>query len=146
MSKIEGDINQQLRQATPREELERQIMSSLVPKNEREHWACREIESLREQLAAVEHDRDNLLNQNVMLREALDRFAPIDLRYKTLPETFAFDVLKARKALAATDDLDGYILCEKEPIAWESPDLYPQIVDHQRRSTDAPLYRPRRPE
>ena len=50
MSKIEGDINQQMMQATPREELERQIMSSLVPKTEREHWACREIESLREQL------------------------------------------------------------------------------------------------
>ena len=38
--------------ATPRKELERQIMSSLVPKNEREHWAAREIESLREQLAS----------------------------------------------------------------------------------------------
>ena len=39
--------------ATPPEELERQIMSSLVTKNEREHWACGEIESLRQQLGAA---------------------------------------------------------------------------------------------
>ena len=35
------------KQATNPEELERQIMSSVVPKNERENWACREIERLR---------------------------------------------------------------------------------------------------
>ncbi len=33
-------------QATPSDELRRQIMSSSVPKNEREHWASREIEWL----------------------------------------------------------------------------------------------------
>ena len=44
--------------------------------------------------------------REVMLREALDRFALIDLRFETLPETFAFDVLGARKALADTADLE----------------------------------------
>jgi len=34
-------------QATPRAELERQIMDSNVPKNEREWWAAREIERLQ---------------------------------------------------------------------------------------------------
>ena len=57
------------------------------------------------------------------------------------------NIRSANKALAATEaDFGQYILCEKEPVAWENPDLYPQIVDHQRRSTDAPLYRARRPE
>jgi hypothetical protein len=37
--------------ATPAEELERQIMSPSVPKNEREHWAAREIERLRAKLS-----------------------------------------------------------------------------------------------
>ena len=92
-----------------------------------------EIESLRELLAqaeinfALEHDDKVELEQQlaasqkreVMLREALDRFALIDLRFETLPETFAFDVLGARKALTATEaDLGGLILCEKEPVQW----------------------------
>lgn len=37
---------------TPDSILEHQIMSSTVPKNEREHWAAREIERLREALLA----------------------------------------------------------------------------------------------
>ena len=75
------------------------------------------IEMLADQLAAIEHDRDNLLNQVVMLRGALERFALIDLRFETLPETFAFDVLGARKALTATEaDLGGLILCDGKPV------------------------------
>ena len=45
------------------------------------------------------------------------------------------------QALAATDDMSQYILCEKDPVAWENSELYPEIVDHQRRTTDEPLYR-----
>lgn len=41
-------------QATPREELERQITSYTIAKNEREWWACREIESLRARIAELE--------------------------------------------------------------------------------------------
>lgn len=36
--------------STPADELRRQIMSSMVPKNEREHWACRRIEELEKAL------------------------------------------------------------------------------------------------
>lgn len=35
------------KEATPDKELERQITSSMVPKNEREHWAAREIDRLQ---------------------------------------------------------------------------------------------------
>jgi len=41
-------------QATPREELERQITSYTFAKNEREWWACREIEKLRARIAELE--------------------------------------------------------------------------------------------
>jgi predicted RNase H-like nuclease (RuvC/YqgF family) len=36
--------------ATPREELRNQIMSSVIPKNEREWWANRTIEQLEREL------------------------------------------------------------------------------------------------
>ena len=39
--------------ATPHDELIRQLMDSCVPKTEREHAACREIERLRALLAEV---------------------------------------------------------------------------------------------
>lgn len=39
--------------ATLSAELERQIMSCNEPKNEREWWACREIEKLREEIATL---------------------------------------------------------------------------------------------
>lgn len=42
-------------EATPVKELRRQIMSSMEPKNEREHWAARRIEELEKSL-------NNLLN------------------------------------------------------------------------------------
>jgi predicted RNase H-like nuclease (RuvC/YqgF family) len=38
--------------ATPREELRNQIMSSVIPKNEREWWANRTIEQLERELNA----------------------------------------------------------------------------------------------
>jgi 5-formaminoimidazole-4-carboxamide-1-beta-D-ribofuranosyl 5'-monophosphate synthetase len=41
-------------QTTPKEELERQMLSYSVPKNEREWWACREIEELRKRIASVQ--------------------------------------------------------------------------------------------
>lgn len=41
-------------EATPASELERQIMSPSVPKNEREWWAAREIERLRDAVEAMQ--------------------------------------------------------------------------------------------
>lgn len=40
-------------EATPREELLRQLLDSRTPKNEREHCAAREIEALRKGLSAA---------------------------------------------------------------------------------------------
>jgi len=53
MSKITGELNAEMMKAcaaTNPQELERQIMYSIVPKNEREHWAAREIKHLRNRL------------------------------------------------------------------------------------------------
>lgn len=41
-------------QATPPGDLRNQIMSSLVPKNEREHWAARHIGQIERQNAKLE--------------------------------------------------------------------------------------------
>ena len=69
------------------------------------------IEMLADQLAAIEHDRDNLLNQVVMLREALEFYASPD----TAADWEQDHGQTAQAALAATSDLDRLILCEKEP-------------------------------
>lgn len=45
--------------ATPWRELEAQIMDPNVPKNEREHWAAREIQRLRDLLNSPESPNDN---------------------------------------------------------------------------------------
>lgn len=46
-------INYEACEATPDDELRRQIMSCMVPKNEREHWACRRIEELEKGIDSV---------------------------------------------------------------------------------------------
>lgn len=43
-------------EATPVKELRRQIMSSMEPKNEREHWAARRIEELEKTLNDLLND------------------------------------------------------------------------------------------
>jgi len=65
--------------------------------------AANEIESLRQQLADSQ-------KQVVMLREALEYH-----QAQTRP------IQRTEEALAATDDLDGLILCEKKPFEfrWE---------------------------
>lgn len=52
MGRIMSD--HEAKQATPAEELERQIISANVPKNEREWWASHEIERLRASLSTLE--------------------------------------------------------------------------------------------
>ena len=61
--------------ATSPEELERQIMSPSVPKNEREHWAAKEIARLREKLSEkMEPDHFYNLDDWEVTREWADRF------------------------------------------------------------------------
>lgn len=52
-------------QATPAKELERQIMSASVAKNEREWWAAREIERLRNLEAALHTAPDGRFTEGV---------------------------------------------------------------------------------
>lgn len=74
-SKDQNHAHEMMRgcQATPREELERQIMSSLVPKNEREHWAAREIESLREQVKML---HEKLTYADLILEKEYNHIVP----------------------------------------------------------------------
>ena len=85
-------------------------------------------ESLREQLDASQ-------KREVMLREAIEA------------ELLRADYgrIAMRKALAATDDLDGYILCEKEPVACaDNTDC--GILWLESVEDGVHLYRQRRPE
>ncbi len=83
-------------------------------------------------LACKQMEVEDLRQQVTLLRDELNTV------YKLVPDLVP---VMHPSALATTDDLSGYILCEKEPVAWENSELYPEIVDHQRRTTDEPLYR-----
>lgn len=85
--------------STPKEELERQIMDSTLPKNEREWWAKREIERLRSALnpvpggqsAAIANDRANHKLYDPKCQELAYHFLtdgdPASMRYaKSLAE------------------------------------------------------------
>ena len=69
-----------------------------------ENQAVKENESLHKQLAERE-------KQNVMLRETLTEYARIE-------ECEAFFCSAAHKALDATPDLAGLIVCDAEPVAY----------------------------
>ena len=78
-------------QATPNEELRRQILSHVVPKNEREWWAARAIERLEFELNAA-NDRIK------RLEEALRRIANQDYRGNRSTESqIAAEALKEAK-------------------------------------------------
>lgn len=86
---------------------------------ERENHALNEkYESLRQQLLDTKSvlDQamttvDDLQKSNVMLRDALEYH-----QAQTRP------IQRTEEALAATDDLDGLILCEKKPVAYMAVD------------------------
>ena len=102
-----------------------------------------EIECLREQLAAM-------TAHNVMLREWIKQHGEIT-------DTCTFNILKrslsglrdletVSKALAATADLDGLILCHAEPVAFIekiTSRLAPPEDNHYKRfwMCYEPLYR-----
>ena len=70
MSKIAGELNTEMMKAcaaTNPQELERQIMSSSVPKNERKHWAVREIEYLRNRF---ENERATVVAYQKVIQQA----------------------------------------------------------------------------
>ena len=57
-----------VKQATPPDELIKQLMDSRVPKTEREHAAAAEIDSLRQRLAAAEAMNKKLLDERIIDR------------------------------------------------------------------------------
>ena len=62
-------------QATPADELERQILDSREPKNEREWWASREIAALRAEPRCSEEERellDRLYKDHSELKDDMD--------------------------------------------------------------------------
>ena len=89
------------------------------------------IEQLERELAASQ-------KQNVHLRSALE-----EIRNGTKGEHPAS---VATKALSATADLSGYILCEKEPVAHVDEDddnKWATLVDDLDIKIKTPLYRAR---
>ena len=88
-------------------------MSAMNDMLESEFRLKQENQSLRQQLAAVEHDRDNLLNQNVMLRKAIEKYLLESDHHSDSHVQFYAEMLEA---LAYTEaELGGLILCEREP-------------------------------
>ena len=57
--------------ATPREELRNQIMSSIIPKNEREWWAKRTIEQIEHELNAANERIESLNRGNAAAERIL---------------------------------------------------------------------------
>jgi len=77
---------------------------------ENEYQLKQEIESLRQQL-------DDHIKREVMLRDALETCEVGDFStgHVIYP---SFDEKLVNEALAATDDLDGLILCDAVEVGW----------------------------
>ena len=65
---------------------------------------------LEQALACKQMEVEDLRQQVTLLRDELNTV------YKLVPDLVP---VMHPSALATTDDLSGYILCEKEPVAWE---------------------------
>ena len=70
--------------ATPKHILEHQIMSHGKSKNEREWWACHEIEKLRAQVAGYQKDADDYLIRLDELNALRARIAELEAENKEL--------------------------------------------------------------
>jgi hypothetical protein len=97
-----------------------------------------EAESLRNQLS--DH-----IKREVMLRDALEtcKVGDFSTGHVIYP---SFDEQLVNNALAATDDLDGLILCKKKPTAWCQDVTYEMAPKFafswvQTQLHDFPLYR-----
>ncbi len=85
-------------------------MSVMNDMLENEYQLKQEIESLRQQL-------DDHIKREVMLRDALETCEVGDFStgHVIYP---SFDEKLVNEALAATDDLDGLILCDAVEVGW----------------------------
>lgn len=62
----------QLKARAP-EELAEMFMSPNAPKTEAEHWAVREIDKLRAEVARLREERNHLLDENMKLHSAVGK-------------------------------------------------------------------------
>lgn len=92
-------------QATPREELERQITSYTIAKNEREWWACREIESLRARIEELERENYIWVAMRRPKADLLARIAELEAALKPFDERLKVleTVPNAAKYATSTD-------------------------------------------
>jgi len=74
------------------------------------------LEACDEQVVALRQQLSDHIKREVMLWDGLKRADDL--------LTHSYDHVSPliREALAATADLDGLILCEKEPVAWQTFD------------------------
>jgi rubrerythrin len=82
--------------ATPDKELERQITSSMVPKNEREHWAARKIDRLKAELAAAWLD-------NAEKQKAIEVIVPENNKYRDKIDTLKAELAQRKDNFVAME-------------------------------------------
>ena len=120
------------------------------------NWAAHQRPAERDEQAEVfrvevESLRQHLIGSNTLIQTYREATTSLrqqvtllrDELFAVLVQDMSRDSAIAKiEALDATADLDGLILCEKEPAAWKTVEmLYPPITEEQRRSSDVPLYR-----
>jgi len=112
------------------------------------------ILTMRDSVWELSKDREQLREQNVLLRDRLflltDYAEESDrCKYGTLSTRLVLDI--AQKALDATADLAGLILCDAEPVAWSTFDgeggyNYRSYIDNEdyqdkyRKRNQSPTY------
>jgi len=85
--------------ATPREELRNQIMSSIIPKNEREWWAKRTIEQIEHELNAANERIKRLEEALESIREYWNR----DNNERAMVDACWYAIDRASEALEAKE-------------------------------------------
>jgi len=116
-------------------------------------WLCDRIEELERQLAEIKQVID--LSNDMRLRllnEALKNLIAKDAQIALLREALE-DALysgnpyseKTKKALAATADLSGLVLCEGEPVGIIGSHGHPKHISYIPCITENKLYGPWKP-
>lgn len=101
-----GDQRSECAESTPSAELERKIMNSNVPKNEREWWAAREIERLREALGGIVRRYERIMGEPP---DWTDFDGPNDERLRYAREAWFGAAQIAREALHEEQSQAGLV-------------------------------------
>jgi len=112
--KLREAAQQVAQQATPREQLLKELMDSRVPKTEREHAAAREIERLRAALAEDAKDWSELESLRESLREHMTEIHR--LREAGRQALDAFDSMYGRKP----ERVEKVITTLRATLSWDA--------------------------